>query len=282
MPQFKRLIFRLREEASDQTCNFSIQLCTSSISVVFRRTQFRHHQHRRLRLANITTSHRGQLTFMQKRILSLASSQHSVGPYKMRDVFAATNNDNSPLNGLCRTFFQASRWPSPKAGPLRLKDSLGCPSRQCRLQFACSSLGRFQGYSTTPAKDVWVDVLMSSRRSPRFGMPRSWTLNSLSLIKSRWTLSSLSSRIGANLLLSNLPVAETQYWDTPAAVEIKQSSAQVKPLQLPRSQNAHFQSRLRTPPHQQQVKGRSGIICGLWSTLPCPGEDDDESASDAS
>ncbi|THX22877.1 hypothetical protein D6D12_08813 [Aureobasidium pullulans] len=89
---------------------------------------------------------------MQKRILSLASSQYSVGPYKMRDAFAATDNDNSPLNGL------ASRWPSPKAGPLRLKDSLGCPSRQCRLQFACSSLGRFQGYSTTPAKDAKPEV----------------------------------------------------------------------------------------------------------------------------
>ncbi|THW94551.1 hypothetical protein D6D17_07818 [Aureobasidium pullulans] len=319
MPQFKRLIFRLREEASDQTCNFSIQLCTSSISIVFRRTQFRHYQPRRLRLANITTSHRGQLTFMQKIILSLASSQYSVGPYKMRDVFAATNNDNSPLNGLVTSAKPITPpsgmpvTPAKRAHPHRalkgqtphtplvligtpigtpivitmsetpithVSNSLGCPSRQCRLQFACSSLDRFQGYSTTPAKDVWVDVLMSSRRSPRFGMPRSWTLNSLSLIKSRWTLSSLSSRIGANLLLSNLPVAETQYWDTPAAVEIKHSSAQAKPLQLPRSQNAHFQSRLRTPPHQQQVKGRSGIICGLWSTLPCPGEDDDESSCD--
>ncbi|THW38070.1 hypothetical protein D6C76_02943 [Aureobasidium pullulans] len=80
--------------------------------------------------------------------------------------------------------------------------------------------------------------------------------------------------------ITHVSIAETQYWDTPAAVEIKQSSAQAKPLQLPRSQNAHFQSRLRTPPHQQQVKGRSGIICGLWSTLPCPGEDDDESSCD--
>ncbi|THY55525.1 hypothetical protein D6C97_05398 [Aureobasidium pullulans] len=39
---------------------------------------------------------------MQKRILSLASSQYSVGPYKMRDAFAATDNDNSPLNGLAK------------------------------------------------------------------------------------------------------------------------------------------------------------------------------------
>jgi hypothetical protein len=40
---------------------------------------------------------------MQKRILSLASSQYSVGPYKMRDAFAATDNDDSPLNGLVST-----------------------------------------------------------------------------------------------------------------------------------------------------------------------------------
>ena len=111
--------------------------------------------------------------------------------------------------------------------------------------------------------------MMSSRRSPRFGMPRSWTLNSLSLIKSRWTLSSLSSRIGANLLLSNLPVAETQYWDTPAAVEIKQSSAQAKPLQLPRSQNAHFQG--CAPPHiSSRSKDRvaSSAGCGRLYRVP--------------
>ncbi|TIA33092.1 hypothetical protein D6C78_07777 [Aureobasidium pullulans] len=148
-----------------------------------------------------------------------------------------------------RIFSQASRWPSLKAGPLRSKDSFGCPSRQCRLQFACSSLGRFQGYSTTPAEDVWVDVQQAKPE-----------------IRNAQIVDVEQSEPGQ--VEMNIEQSSVQDWGKPAVVQSSNRRdsrlghtccrqdrtvfRSGKPLQLPRSQNAHFQG--CAPPHQQQVK----------------------------